>query len=138
MMKKHTILWAYDDIDDQEMFREILEAHTSDHEVVAFPNGKELLKHLNALARADHPCLIVLDLNMPILGGRETLAALKADVELSRIPIVLFTTSSSPVDLNYSDSMNVEMITKPPSYSKLKSIIEHLVDLCSDPKTTSN
>lgn len=130
-MKKNTILWADDDADDREIFREILEAHAADHEVVEFANGQNLLNHIHSLSPADYPCLIVLDLNMPILGGRETLTALKADPVISRIPIVLFTTSSSPVDLNFSDSMKVEMITKPPSYNKLKNVIEHLIELCA-------
>lgn len=131
MIKKHTILWADDDDDDREIFREILEAHATDHEVVEFANGQKLLNHIHSLSPADHPCLIVLDLNMPILGGKETLIALKADPVLSRIPIVLFTTSSSPVDLNFSNSMKVEMITKPPSYDRLKNVIEHLIYLCA-------
>ena len=131
MRPKHTILWADDDMDDREMFREVLEAHAPDHEVIEFTNGKELLHHLNGREAADFPCLIVLDLNMPVLGGRETLAHLKADDRLQNIPVAIFTTSNSPTDKNYCDRYDVMMFTKPPSYYQLKNAVERLVDLCA-------
>ena len=132
---KHTIFWADDDNDDLEMFREILEAYASDHQVVEFGNGMELLNFLNTQEEADHPCLIVLDLNMPVMGGREALASLKDDEDLKHIPVAVFTTSNSHVDRNFCERYNVEMFTKPPSYSQLKSAVERLVDLCSGKKS---
>lgn len=134
MKSKHTILWADDDADDREMFREVLKAHASDHEVIEFENGKELLNYLNDYGKHHLPCLIVLDLNMPVLGGRETLATLKHDPKLQHIPVAVFTTSSNPADKNYCDRFQVVMLTKPPSYNQLKSAVERLVDLCDDQK----
>lgn len=130
MKPKHTVLWADDDIDDREIFREVLEAHAPDHEVIEFPNGKELLSYLHAQKAENFPCLIVLDMNMPVLGGRETLIEIKADKRLHEIPVAVFTTSIILSDKNLCDRFNVTTFTKPPSYPQLKSAIESLIDLC--------
>lgn len=76
---KHTIFWADDDQDDLLLFREVVEAHAPNHTVVEFMHGKELIEALLNGAHNDLPCLIVLDMNMPVLGGRDTLAQIKAE-----------------------------------------------------------
>ena len=77
-MKKYTILWADDDVDDLLLFREVLEELTQSFDVVEAANGKEALAYLQkAKAASLLPCLIILDINMPVLNGKETLVAIK-------------------------------------------------------------
>lgn len=130
----HTIFWADDDKDDLDMFRDILEDYTSNHKIIEFPNGMELLNQLYTQKEGALPCLIVLDLNMPVMGGREALASLKDDTDLKHIPVAVFTTSNSPVDKSFCDRFNVEMFTKPPSFNQLQSAVARLLELCSNNK----
>jgi CheY-like chemotaxis protein len=68
-------------------------------------DGEELLDFLNHRgacappARSPTPSLILLDLNMPKMDGREALAMIKSDPELSRIPVVVMTTSTADQDI---------------------------------------
>lgn len=133
---KHTIFWADDDQDDLLLFREVVEAHAPNHTVVEFMHGKELIEALLNGAHNDLPCLIVLDMNMPVLGGRDTLAQIKAEPALKHIPIVVFTTSSSDTDKEFCKQLNTQMITKPISYDHLENTIKKIINLCDEPVRT--
>lgn len=127
---KASIFWADDDIDDLELFKEVLVQLAPDHQLQQFENGQQLLAHLQALGPADYPCLIVLDMNMPVLNGRETLVAIKNENKYKSIPVAVFTTSDSALDKIFCKRHNTEMITKPPSYDQLKKVVQSLVTLC--------
>ena len=123
-MKKNTILWADDDIDDLQMMREILIKNNQDFDIREVSNGKEALTYLEqAQAAGNLPCLIILDINMPVLGGKETLATIKNREEFKFIPVVVFTTSESDLDRLFCERYNTQMITKPPSYKTLEATI---------------
>jgi CheY-like chemotaxis protein len=90
------ILIGEDDFEDQF----ILEEYFQDNgvkEVVAFEkNGKRIIEYLEQLPPEDElPCLIVLDLNMPILNGTQTLFELKQDSRFSKIPVIIYSTSDN-------------------------------------------
>jgi CheY-like chemotaxis protein len=129
---KNTIFWADDDPDDLLLFNEILYEHAPNHQVIEFANGEVLLKHLKKIDKADHPCLIVLDMNMPVFDGRQTLAVIKSEEALKSIPVVVFTTSNSSLDKSFCDKHHTEMFSKPASYERLKSTIKNLVEICED------
>jgi CheY-like chemotaxis protein len=80
------------------------------------PNGKPKL-----------PCLILLDLNMPRLDGRETLKRLKKSADLRKIPVVIMTNSKNPEDVEnaYKDGAT-SFLTKPSEFKDLVSIMEQL------------
>ena len=123
-MKKNTILWADDDTDDLQMMREILIKNNQDFDIREVGNGKEALTYLEqAQAAGNLPCLIILDINMPVLGGKETLATIKSREEFKFIPVVVFTTSESDLDRLFCERYNTQMITKPPSYKTLEATI---------------
>jgi CheY-like chemotaxis protein len=130
-VKHPTILWADDDPDELMLMREVLQAMDSDFQIVEASNGKEALAYLEqAKLTGVFPCLIVLDINMPVLSGRDTLVRLKQDREFEAIPIVVFTTSSSPLDKEFCRHYNTEMLTKPITYAALKQAIQKLLQLC--------
>lgn len=131
-MKKHTILWADDDIEDMELMRHVFAELDYDAEMIEVHNGRQVLEHLQQLQPgASFPCLIILDMNMPILSGRETLAILKSETTYSSIPVVVFTTSSNEMDKRFCKQFATEMITKPPTYERLKKIVAKLLAICS-------
>jgi CheY-like chemotaxis protein len=129
-MTKHPILWADDDPDDMETFRDVLHSINENYEVYEFENGRALLIYLQATIHTRPPCLIVLDMNMPVLDGRQTLTILKQNKKYSAIPVVMFTTSNSDLDRDFCHHYGVEMITKPPSYIRLKEVVKRFLNLC--------
>ena len=130
-MKNHHILWADDDMDDLMLMRQVLQDLGDAYNITEVHNGREALEFLQQ-AKLDNtlPCLIILDMNMPVLDGKETLARLKQDDELRNIPVVFFTTSNSQLDKLYCRHNGVEMITKPPKYANLKEAVQKLLNFC--------
>lgn len=130
-MKKRTILWADDDTDDLMLMRQVLADTNQDYEIIEASNGREALKHLKKSPPKNIPCLIILDLNMPVMNGRETLAHIKSEEEYKEIPVVVFTTSNSDLDKLFCKRYNVEMITKPPDYKNLNDTVLKLLSYCA-------
>ena len=128
---KHTVLWADDDADDLLLMREVLKHLNNEHVIVEAYNGQEVLNYLDHITESsDLPCLIILDINMPVLNGRDTLALLKENKRYSSIPVVVFTTSSSELDRTFRQKMGVELFTKPPLYESLKNTMQRLLSYC--------
>ncbi len=87
-----------DDIDDQQFLIEAFKEIDSSIECFTSKNGHEgLLKLKNALIPL--PCLILLDINMPRVNGQRFLSELKLDPCFHSIPVIIYTTSSSPKDI---------------------------------------
>jgi CheY-like chemotaxis protein len=130
-MKNRNILWADDDMDDLMLMRHVLQDLGDSYDITEVHNGQEALDYL-ARARdlQNLPCLIILDMNMPVLDGKETLTRLKKDELLKNIPVVFFTTSNSQMDKLYCKHNGVEMITKPPQYANLKEAVQRLLNFC--------
>ncbi len=102
------------------------------HRLYISHNGIEALNMLRsigdqppAVPRKDR--LILLDLNMPKMGGIDFLTHLRADSELRRIPVVVLTTSNEDKDLVEAYNMNVAgYLVKPVSFSKFVKMMETL------------
>jgi len=122
------LLCVEDDHDDSLWIGEISAEVDPKIVFVAKPNGRDALLFLDHQKEQNHlPCLILLDLNMPLMDGKETLLAIKKDPELREIPVVVFTTSSSKKDELFCEKHGAEMITKPQSFPGFKRTIKHLV-----------
>lgn len=130
-MAKQTILWADDDSDDLQLMQEVMEKTGRDYHVIEVGNGLEALDYLKqAQQNSNLPCLIILDINMPVLDGKETLSIIKRTEEYKEIPVVVFTTSESELDKLYCKRFNTEMVTKPPSFSTLSAALDKLLNFC--------
>ena len=128
-MAKNTILWADDDYDDLQMMQEILAKKKDEYQIVEVHNGKDALHYLEQ-HEANLPCLIILDINMPVLDGKETLSILKSIDAYKEIPVVVFTTSDSELDKLYCKKFNTEMVTKPPTFKTLGAALDKLLRFC--------
>jgi len=111
------ILVVDDDDADALMISEALESADAQATVERVADGREALDYLRREGRfadAHRPDLILLDLNMPRMDGRETLAAIKTDDELKAIPVVILTTSGATPDIvaSYQHRANA-YVTKP-------------------------
>ncbi|HEV8445302.1 MAG TPA: response regulator [Gemmatimonadaceae bacterium] len=122
-----TIVICDDDEDDQVLTEQALkDAHIS-NELRFVDDGEDLLDYLYQRGRfagetgqAPRPGLILLDLNMPKMDGREALRRIKGDVTLHDIPVVVLTNSNSDAEVLRSYRLGVNsFITKPVTLSGL-------------------
>jgi CheY-like chemotaxis protein len=128
------ILCVDDDPDDREMVRDVFQAADPHFKVVEASDGREALNYLRSNeGMANPPCLILLDMNMPRLSGRETLAILKSEADTESIPVVVFTTSNAATDRNFCSRFGVEMVTKPPTYEELRSSVNRFLSYAALP-----
>ena len=129
MLETHKILLCIDD--DEEDATWIKEATTEIDPQIEFAgkrNGREAMKFLQQQKERNMlPSLILLDINMPVMDGKETLVAIKNDPELRNIPLVIFSTSNNRLDQFFFARFGAEMVTKPSKLSELKHIIRQLV-----------
>lgn len=128
--KQPVIFWADDDPDDLQVMKEVLKTFDQNFKILDFPNGRELLKKLQSVPPNAYPCLVILDINMPVLDGKSTLSLIRKDPQFRNVPVVIFTTSSSELDKTFCDYFDVAMITKPPTYEKLASALRSLISYC--------
>lgn len=98
-------------------------------------NGEQALSFLYRTGRytnfsdAPRPSLILLDLNLPKTDGREVLRRIKQEDSLKKIPVVVFTTSNNPKDIEVCYQYGVNSyIVKPIDFAQLKRNIQTLVE----------
>lgn len=129
---KHTILYAEDDLDDLFMIRQAFEQFDGSTQILHAGNGFEALELLNK-SRTSHelPCLIILDINMPGMNGREALIRIRQSEDFKDIPVILFTTSSSELDKAFAKKWGAEFITKPLVFSELEKLAKRFISLCT-------
>lgn len=129
--QKRVILVADDDIDDQEMISGSLYDMDHNCKVEVVSDGQQAINRLEN-ASLPQPCLVVLDLNMPILDGLETLARIRQKPSLQGIPIVVFTTSDSSESKKKSMTLGaLDYIVKPNDYAGLMSVTAKMMEYCS-------
>ncbi|MGH9503546.1 MAG: response regulator [Terriglobales bacterium] len=96
------------------------------------PDGAEAmayLRHAGKYGAATRPHLVLLDLNLPRKDGRSVLAELKSDPKLCRIPVVIFSTSETAVDVERSYQLGANSyISKPPTLGQWVSAVKLLND----------
>jgi CheY-like chemotaxis protein len=123
------ILMADDDPEDCMLTREALIESRLANTINVVSDGEELMDYLWNRGKytdpvsAPRPGLILLDLNMPRLDGREALALIKKDPNLRRIPIIVLTTSKAEEDVFRSYDLGANSyITKPVSFEAMVAI----------------
>jgi CheY-like chemotaxis protein len=127
MRNSFTFLLADDDAEDASLFEDAL--MEVDHSI-DFQYAKDGLETLDMLKTGNTslPDLIFLDLNMPRMDGKECLKQLKQDTQLSKIPVIMYTTSSQAKDIEETMmSGALCFITKPSSMNELKRILHTIV-----------
>jgi CheY-like chemotaxis protein len=129
MRQNNFILLAEDDEDDQELIRMAFSKISTEYKFTIVNNGQELLDRLSNYSNL--PCLIILDLNMPVLNGIQTLAALKNEAKFNNVPKVVFTTSDSD-DNKKRSFINgaVDYFVKPSTLKEFIVTAEKMLTYC--------
>ena len=123
-----------DDTDDHELFQIALKDADPDISCLTETNGTRGLEFLRS--GAPLPDCIFLDLNMPMMGGRECLVKLKEDPVLREIPVVICSTSSNPNDKTETLALGaVDFITKPTRMSEMTNLLYRFISAHLHPQT---
>lgn len=126
------ILMADDDPDDRMLMKEALEENNLPHFIDFVENGAELLDYLHKRGKFERektrrPDLIILDLNMPKIDGREALGYIKSHAELRRIPVIVLTTSKAEEDIIKAYDLGVNsFICKPVRFEELVEVAREI------------
>ena len=121
-----SILCADDDPEDRFLMKEAWAESRLANELHFVEDGEELLDYLNRRGKFTHlaneplPGMILLDLNMPKMDGREALQQIKADPRFCSIPTVVLTTSKAEEDIVRAYTLGVNsFIVKPVTFQSL-------------------
>ncbi|MBG9994420.1 response regulator [Pseudoalteromonas sp. NZS127_1] len=132
-VKPITILMADDDEDDRLLTQDALAESRVLNELHFVEDGVELLEYLERKGKFEdkttspRPGLILLDLNMPRMDGREALEAIKANPNLKGIPVVILTTSKQEEDMVKGYNLGAaSYITKPVTFDGLVDLMKTL------------
>ena len=127
------ILIAEDDEDDRMFTKEAFDESLINHEIRFVNDGVELLDYLKRRNKysdpelSPRPSIILLDLNMPKMDGREALREIKSDPKLRTIPVIILTTSKAEQDIVKTYDLGVNcFITKPVSFTAFLEVTRTL------------
>jgi CheY-like chemotaxis protein len=124
------ILLVEDNWDDARLAYEFLKDGQIPHRLTWLWDGAEALEFLHRqgkYARVPHPDLILLDLGLPRVDGREVLTQVKADPDLKFIPVVVMTASQDHEDMLRSEQLQVDgFVSKPVDLEKFLALIKDL------------
>lgn len=127
-----TILLAEDDLGHASLIQRNLNRSGFVNDIIHVVDGQEALDYLNcrgqyAARRPNGPLLLVLDINMPRVDGVQVLQTVKSDAQLSKIPVIMLTTTDDPREIErcYQLGCNV-YITKPIAYDKFVEALQRV------------
>lgn len=126
------ILLVEDNPGDVRLIREALKEGKVSNRLSVASDGVEavaFLRNEGQYERAPHIDLILLDLNLPKMNGREVLSIIKADNRLKRIPVVILTTSQAEEDVAKAYDLHANCyVTKPVGLDKFMKVIKTIED----------
>ena len=123
-----TILYIDDDQDDLLIFEEsvrCLYPEVTLYKAQSSEMGINILNQLE-LDKKPFPSLIMIDMNMPKMNGRETLRLIRNNQKWQDIPVAIFTTSANHEDIEFCKKYGSACITKPMSLTNFNHVLEKL------------
>lgn len=125
----HLIYIVDDDPEDREFLGEAFSHHNKTVQCIMYENGAKLLAQLYSKSES-LPGIILLDLNMPGISGRQVLQELKTNAGLKHIPILIFTTSHLTADKKTAYDLGANCyLTKPSSHNRLLEMTKSILNL---------
>lgn len=132
MYTRKKILCVDDDYDDRTFFCEAINVADPEIEIVQVENGIDAMQFLEHAKMENRlPCLIVLDINMPLLDGKQTLMRIQQDSLLRELQVIVFTSSQNPNDNAFFKSKGVNLVVKPYDVRLFEEIAREFVSACA-------
>jgi CheY-like chemotaxis protein len=127
--KSVLIYLADDDEDDRLIFSEALsELSTYTHTLITAEDGNKLLDHLTV--NTTRPDIVFLDLNMPNKNGKETLMQIRRNSAFMHLPIVVYSTSTSDLDIDEAYEKGASLyVEKPYSIAHLVKVLQLVINI---------
>jgi len=133
MAAKHIVLYADDDVDDIQLVKEAFANYSKNVELICVSDGLEALSFLKNIPQTEpSPCLIILDINMPRMDGKEALAKIREMKRFEDAPAILFTTSSQPIDKAFATKFKAGFLTKPIDFKQVDIVAAKFIEHCTD------
>lgn len=130
---KIAILLVEDDQDDVELMQDALRDNGIDFKMDVVKQGDKVLPYLNSVTEFPH--VILLDLNLPKMHGREILSRIKLSKEFSHIPVAILTTSSSQAEKEFCLSAGAaHFLTKPSTVDGFNKTIDTILKIARQHK----
>lgn len=130
-MKRRYIIFADDDADDLELITGFFKQYNPNIDILEFMDGKEVLRFLDDFAlNASAPILIVLDINMPRLTGKETLVAIRKHPRFQHVPVVIYSTSTNSTDEEFCKQHGASWVSKSSSIEGVRQTAKVLAEFC--------
>jgi CheY-like chemotaxis protein len=128
MKKPLDILLIEDDMDDVDLLKDALAENKVLYQMEVIMEGDKVYKYLKDTDVL--PEIIVMDLNLPKISGKEILMKIKSFSPFTKIPIVVLTTSSAKNDIDYCNSMGIsKFITKPATIDGWNTTINSIINI---------
>ncbi len=128
MKNSLNILLIEDDIDDVDLLKEALNDNKVPYQMEVIMEGDKVYNYLEAVETL--PGIIVMDLNLPKIGGKEILSEIKSSFSFTKIPIIVLTTSSAKEDIEYCNILGIsKYITKPASIEGWNATINSIINV---------
>lgn len=116
------------DPDDQEIFGMALQEAAPDASCVCANSGVQALELLEQ-DLSFVPSLVIMDMNMPLMDGKECLQALKAMERLREVPVYMYSTTADPLSVSEVKGLGaVDFFEKPASFHELTALLRQLVE----------
>lgn len=126
------ILLVEDTLSDVRLVQEVLKDVKIRNKLYVVNDGVEAMEFLRRqgkYATAPRPDVVLLDLNMPRMGGREVLKEVKEDEDLKRIPVIILTVSTAEADILRSYNLHANCyLTKPVDMDEFVKMVQTLQD----------
>jgi CheY-like chemotaxis protein len=122
-----TILYVDDDVDDRDIFRDAVKS--IDERIVCFTanNGLDALSFLDSQTQL--PDVVILDINMPLMNGKTCLAEIKSNSKMANLPVIIFTTSTNPAEIEECKKIGAsDFVKKPASYLLFKETLTSIIN----------
>jgi len=131
---KHPVIVLAEDDEDDQLFIELaFKKVNPEQPFYIASNGRDVVNYLTSLKNDELPCLIILDLNMPVLDGWETLEEINRHKRFDKIPKVIFTTSDIPEHKEKSlRNGAVDYMVKPSNMTDIFKSIDKMIGYCRD------
>lgn len=127
-MEFKLIMIVDDDVDDRFFLETAIHKINDNISCLHAINGEDGIKQLKALTIL--PKFIFLDLNMPVMNGKEFLSLLKSDENLKHIPVIIYTTSVSSEDMKFTSELGAAYyLPKTADLEKLPAKVSFAIDM---------